>query len=287
MDDLMTTITPTLAEWATGWNTVPTRARLQNYFLGGRDNYAADRAVGDDLIAVWPHAGAAAQTARHFTHRAVRQLVQEHGIRQFLDINTGLPEGVLTHEIARRFASDARVVYAESDPLARSHLAFVLKAQPPGTTHILAAALEDPGQLLASTFELLDRAQPIGVVVHDLPAAPGAHYGLRRVVAALPAGSALVLAHPTADHAPGTLAAVARVYEEHGLPTRHLALHQFADLFDGLDLLPPGITGPQRWSPTGTGLLRDADLGQWAAVGLKCPASMPTTPGTVPDSPPA
>ncbi|WP_189083234.1 SAM-dependent methyltransferase, partial [Mangrovihabitans endophyticus] len=220
-------------------------ARRYDYWLGGKDNFAADRASGDAIEQVFPHIRTAARENRRFLHRAVKHLAAA-GIRQFLDIGTGLPTADNTHQIAQTLDPTARIVYADNDPLVLVHARALLTSHPHGHTAYVHADLRNPDRLLADPdlAATLDLNQPVGLlliaVLHFLPD-PAAHTAVHTLVDALPAGSYLALSHATADLLPaGTAHAL---HEEPAAADIVLRTHtQISAFTTGLDLLPPGIT---------------------------------------------
>ena len=178
--------------------TVPHSARVWNYWLGGKDNYAVDRAAGDQYRELFPQIVDAARAARYFLARAVRFLAGEAGVRQFLDIGTGLPTVDNTHEIAQRVAPDSRIVYVDNDPLVLAHARALLTSTPEGTTDYIDADLRDPATILSSATETLDFSQPVGLfligVLGHVPDDDEARSIMRRLLDALPSGSYLALA---------------------------------------------------------------------------------------------
>src|SRR6266496_3356023 len=144
---------------------VPHSARVWNYWLGGKDNFAADRATGDKVLQVYPEIVEVARVSRAFLGRAVRYLAGEVGIRQFLDIGTGLPTANNTHEVAQRVAPSARIVYVDNDPLVLAHARALLTSSPQGATDYLDADLRDPDRILQGAAETLDFTQPVALMM--------------------------------------------------------------------------------------------------------------------------
>jgi hypothetical protein len=250
-------------------------ARRYNYWLGGKDNFAADRASGDAIAAAWPSAPVAARENRRFLGRAVRFLAGEAGIRQFLDIGTGLPTAGNTHEVAQSIAPSARVVYVDNDPMVMVHARALLTSAPEGATAYLEADLRDPAHILAhpDLRATLDFTQPIGLmlvaVLHFIHGAGAGQPIVEELLKALPAGSYLVASNATKDFLP---ASIAEVYD------RMLAAGQtdiwprdraeFTALFDGLTLVDPGVVAAHDWRPDDPDpALTPADVSVYAAVG--------------------
>jgi O-methyltransferase involved in polyketide biosynthesis len=234
---------------------VPHSARVWNYWLGGKDNFAADRATGDQVLKAYPEIAEVARASRAFLGRAVRYLAGEVGIRQFLDIGTGLPTANNTHQVAQRVAPSARIVYVDNDPLVLAHARALLASSPEGATSYLDADLRDPGRILAGAAETLDLTQPVALILMGIVGYiadyDDARSIVRRLLDAIPSGSFLVLN----DGTQATEADVAanRTARQAGLPYHLRSPEQFAGFFDGLELVEPGVVSTPRWRPdTGT-----------------------------------
>jgi S-adenosyl methyltransferase len=174
---------------------VPNPARMWNYWIGGKDNYAADRAVAEAVIAAFPTLPSIARVTRRFLGDAVRQLAGEYGIRQFLDIGTGLPNADNTHEVAQRVAPDSRVVYVDNDPVVLAHARALLTSTPEGKTDFILADLHDPDTIVKQAAQTLDFSQPMAVlligVLHFIAEDDDPYAIVARLMAAAPAGSYL------------------------------------------------------------------------------------------------
>jgi hypothetical protein len=177
--------------------TVPHSARIWNYWLGGKDNYAVDREAGDQYVKVFPGIVDVARAGRAFLARAVRYLTLEAGIRQFLDVGTGLPTVDNTHELAQRAAPASRIVYVDNDPLVLAHARALLTSTPEGVTDYIDADMRDPGAVLARAASTLDLGQPVGLmimgVMGHIPDDDEAQSIVQRLLAGLPSGSYLAL----------------------------------------------------------------------------------------------
>jgi hypothetical protein len=249
-------------------------ARIWDYWLGGKNNYPVDRTVGDQIRQLHPDIGDYARADRVFLGRAVRYLVGEAGIRQFLDIGTGLPTADNTHEVAQRVAPESRIVYVDNDPLVLVHARALLTSTPEGVTDYLDADMRDPDAILAQAAQTLDFSQPIaltmlGVVIFISDDEDP--YGIvRRYVDAVPSGSYLVLSHTiTSPTMPDVDAAVA-FWNEHGTPKlTQRTPEQLLRFFDGLELLEPGIVSCSRWRPESTRWGEPADVAMFGGVGRK------------------
>jgi O-methyltransferase involved in polyketide biosynthesis len=229
-------------------------ARIWNYWLGGKDNYAADREAGDRVAAMLPSIVAQARADRAFLGRAIRYLAGEEGIGQFLEIGTGLPTADNTHEVAQRVAPGSRIVYVDNDPLVLAHARALLTSTPEGRCDYIDGDLRDPDKILTEAARTLDFAQPVALmllgVLHHIPDTGEAHEIVQRLVAALAPGSYLAINHSTsAVHGAAMEEAVAH-WNQVGSPSMTLRTPpQIARFFDGLELLPPGVVSCSRWRP--------------------------------------
>jgi hypothetical protein len=231
---------------------VPHSARIWNYWLGGKDNFAVDREVGGRLREVYPAIVDLARSDRGFLRRAVRYLAGEAGIRQFLDIGSGLPAADNTHEVAQLAAPGSRVVYVDSDPMVLLHARVLLASGPGGATDYLEADFRDPEAIVAAASRTLDFAQPVAVMLLGVLG----HFAdddevsslIGRVMASAAPGSYLVIAHGSST-SEGLLEA-ARRYRESGAEEYHLrGPEQLAPFFAGMDLVPPGLVPVPQWRP--------------------------------------
>ena len=236
--------------------TVPNPARMWNYWLGGKDNFAADRQAAEQVLQVMPSMPLIARAARLFLIDAVHQLADGHGVRQFLDIGTGLPTADNTHHVAQRVAPESRIVYADFDPVVLSHAQALLTSSPEGETDYLQADLRDTDTILAGAARTLDFGQPIAVmliaVLHFIPDADDPYAIVARLMEAVPSGSYLVMAHAASDIAPEASAEMARRYN--GMSSASITprtREQVARFFDGLDMVPPGLVPISQWGLAG------------------------------------
>jgi hypothetical protein len=237
----------------------PHPARTYDYFLGGKNNFAADREVADKVLAGWPAIRAGVRENRKFLSRAVTYLAGEAGIRQFLDIGTGLPTANNTHEVAQAVAPTARVVYVDNDPLVLAHARALLTSSPEGRTAYIHADLRDPVAILNDevTREILDFTQPIALmlvaILHMIPDDEKPDEIMTTLLDALPSGSYVVASHITGEHNEGAAAAEGR-FQEASLKAQWRDSDVFARLaFNGLDLVPPGVVLVSEWRPEGAG----------------------------------
>jgi hypothetical protein len=230
---------------------VPHSARIWNYWLGGKDNYAVDREAGDQYRAIFPGITDVARTSRAFLTRAVRYLAGEAGMRQFLDIGTGLPTADNTHEVAQRVAPESRIVYVDNDPLVLAHARALLTSTPEGECEYLDADLRDPAKILDAAKGLLDFTQPIALMLMGIMGHftdDEAYPIVSRLLDGLPSGSYFAL-YDGADTNEAFNEAQ-RGYNESGAVPYYLrSPEQFARFFEGLDLVQPGVAPVRDWRP--------------------------------------
>ncbi|MEU5535248.1 SAM-dependent methyltransferase [Streptomyces sp. NPDC020362] len=252
----------------------PHTARIWNYWLGGKDNYEVDRAAGDQIRALHPGIGEYARADRLFLGRAVRHLVGEVGIRQFLDIGTGLPTADNTHEVAQRVAPDARIVYVDNDPLVLAHARALLTSTPEGRTDYLDEDLRNVDAILEHAAKTLDFSEPVALMLLGVVIFVGDAedpYGMvRRLTDRLPSGSHLVLSHTiTSPSMPDVDEAVA-FWNEHGTPKlTQRTPEDVARFFDGLELLEPGVVSCSRWRPESTEGAEPEEVAMFGGVARK------------------
>jgi hypothetical protein len=233
---------------------IPHSARVWNYWLGGKDNFAADRAVGEQVKAVFPEIVDAARQTRAFLGRAVTYLAAERGVRQFLDVGTGLPTVDNTHEVAQRVAPDAKIVYVDNDPLVLGHARALLTSTAEGVTTYIDKDLKDAKGVIAEARRTLDFSRPValmllGVMGHVEDPAE-ARAVVRGLVAELPPGSYLAMSDGTATSERAIESH--RQYNESGAVPYHLReVADFTAFFDGLDLVEPGVVPIPAWRPAG------------------------------------
>ncbi len=230
-------------------------ARVYDYWLGGKDNFEADRIAGEDTIAAYPAIRASARANRAFLARSVRYLADEQGIRQFLDVGTGLPTASNTHEVAQSVAPESRIVYVDNDPLVLSHARALLTSSPEGVTAYLDADLRDTDEILELAAETLDFSQPVAImllaILHYIPDLVEAQAIVARLVGAVPSGSYLVASHAASDISPEQMAEMIKRLNEHLAEGNHVGRprHVVAQFFDGLDLVEPGVVKVTQWRP--------------------------------------
>ena len=255
----------------------PHSARMYDYFLGGKNHFAADREAAAEVLRNSPSVRVAARENRGFLGRAVRYLAEEAGIRQFLDIGTGLPTTNNVHQVAQAAAPTSRVVYTDYDPLVLAHARALLTSAPEGRTAYIQADLRDPAAILANptTREVLDFDQPVGLILvailHFIADEdhPGEH--IATLLDALPSGSYLVASHLTTEHDPAATAAGQRVMRQAGITMQKRDSDVFAELaFPGLELVPPGIVLVSEWRPDDPGPRpKPAEVSCYGGVGRK------------------
>jgi S-adenosyl methyltransferase len=230
-------------------------ARVYNYWLGGKDHFAADRIAGDATIAVYPGIRQSARANRAFLARVVRYLAETEGIRQFLDIGTGLPTANNTHEVAQATAPGSRIAYVDNDPLVLAHARALLTSSAEGATAYLDADLRDTKKILDQAAEVLDFSQPVAImliaILHYIPDLAEARDIVARLLKAVPPGSFLAISHAGSDLFPHEIAEFEKNLNEHLPNDRHVARprEDVAQFFEGSTLLEPGVVPVSEWRP--------------------------------------
>ena len=237
---------------------VPVSARIWNYWMGGKDYYPIDKEAGDEFASVYPGIVDEARASRYFLARVVRFLAGEAGVRQFLDIGTGLPGPDNTHEIAQRAAPDSRIVYVDNDPLVLAHArALLTTSGSQGSTDYIDADLNYPGEILQIAGTKLDFTQPVAIMLMGILGHIGdpgegddrvARSILDRLKAALPSGGYLAI-YDGADIDPDYVAGIAAYNQSGAIPYRVRSLAQITRFFDGLELVDPGVVPIHQWRP--------------------------------------
>jgi SAM-dependent methyltransferase len=227
---------------------------VYNYWLGGKDNYAADRAAGEQAIKAFPQIVLSARANRAYLGRAVRFLAGEAGIRQFLDIGTGIPTANNTHEVAQSAAPESRVVYVDNDPVVLAHARALLSSHPQGATDYIDADLRDPRKILAGAAGLLDFSRPVAVLLMAILQHIGDDEDPYRIVAelvdAVPPGSYLALSHPARDINAEAMAKMAdSLNQTMAEKVTFRDRPAVARFFDGLELVEPGMVQASKWRP--------------------------------------
>ncbi len=260
-------------EWPEIDTSVAHAARVHDFWLGGRVNFAADREAAEQAAAADPGLVPAVRADRAFLGRAVRYLAGDAGIRQFLDIGAGIPTGNSTHEVAQSVAPDSRVVYVDNDPLVLAHAHHLLRSSPEGECAYIFADLRDPDGIWQQAAATLDSAQPLAVmmvaVLQYIADADGPHALVRRIMADLPSGSYLVISHPARDLGTDRVAGAMQPPGERArgqaTPRTHAEVTRF---FEGLDLLEPGVVQLPQWRPD-PGTEAGGPLPVWCGVARK------------------
>jgi hypothetical protein len=254
---------------------VANQARIYDYLLGGKDNYAADRAAVDAVLKVAPELGFTARANRAFLGRVVRYLTAEAGIRQFLDIGTGIPTAVNTHQVAQAIAPESRVVYVDYDPVVLAHARALLTSHEAGATEYIDADLRDTDKILGPAARLLDFSKPVAVtllmILHVIPDADDPHALVARVMDAMPSGSYLALSHLGSElldqeKKQGFEDVVSRSAQQQYIGRDREQMERF---FAGMDLVEPGLVRVEEWHPDPAGAGETGRSALWCALGRK------------------
>ncbi len=247
------------------------QARIYDYLIGGKDNFAADRAAGEAMIAAQPDTVAGLRANRQFMRRVVGYLTAEAGIRQFLDIGTGIPTAPNVHQVAQEAASESRVVYVDYDPVVLSYARALLTGTAEGATAYVDADLRDTNVILDRAALTLDFSRPVAVtalmILHALSDADDPHGVIARIMGAMPSGSYLALTHPASDIDPERMAEMRRQVNKRSFQQYTFRdFQQVSRFFDGLDLVEPGVVSVEQWHPA---IETARVLPLWTAVGRK------------------
>jgi SAM-dependent methyltransferase len=270
---------PPLAHYAS----VAHVARVYDYLLGGKDNFAADREAAEQAMRINPAVVPTARANRAFLARATRYLTAEAGLRQFLDIGTGMPASSNIHEVAQSVAPDSRVVYVDHDPIVLSHARALLISAPEGRTDFIEADLRQPFAILNEASRTLDFSRPVAIIMtailHLIPDAEQPYQLVRQLVGALAPGSCVMISHAAADIGNGDMASMAsrlnELMAQQTVPRTH---DQVAGFFAGLDLVEPGLVRVPDWRPA-LAIDTAAPAQMWAGVGIKPrPAAIKSPP---------
>ncbi|MBB5936405.1 SAM-dependent methyltransferase [Streptomyces zagrosensis] len=255
----------------------PHSARMYDYFLGGKTNYVVDRQAAEEVLRHRPGVVVAARANRAFTNRAVKYLALA-GIRQFIDIGTGIPTAPNMHEIAQSIAADSTVVYVDNDPIVLVYAEELLDSAPEGATRYVEADATNAHAVLAAVRETgcVDFTRPVAVnlhaLLHFMPDSHGPYDVVRTLIDHLAPGSYLSVSHVTGEFAPAAWQAIADIYTNAGTPVQIRSREQIARFFDGLQLVEPGLVVAHRWKPepaSGPSLVTDADVSLYAGIGRK------------------
>jgi hypothetical protein len=247
-------------------------ARIYDYWLGGKDNYAADREAAEQVMAVFPGIIPGVMANRAFLGRAVRYLAGDAGIRQFLDIGTGIPAKDNVHEVAQAVAPESRIVYVDNDPIVLTHARALLTSTPQGATTYLEADLRDVDKILRDATATLNFDQPVAItLLMILMLVENSYDIVARLMDAAPSGSYLVISHPAKDVDMGQISeAYERLNERMGDTQGTLRTHaEVAAFFDGLEMVPPGLVQLHRWQPDSPDEDLSYDVPAYAGIGRK------------------
>ncbi|GAB2991247.1 SAM-dependent methyltransferase [Streptomyces pseudoechinosporeus] len=254
-------------------SSVPHSARIWNYWLGGKDCYEIDREVGDQIAGTNPAILDIAVAQRAFLVRAVEYLVGEAGIRQFLDVGTGLPTANNTHEVAQRLIPETRIVYVDHDPVVLSHAEALLTSTPEGATDYIDADLRDPTVVLEQAAKTLDFTQPVALILLGITAhiTDDTVYDIVGLLMdALPSGSYLVLCDDTEVLNPQQMREMIEQWNEASdNPRINRSPEELARFFEGLELLEPGLVSVSRWRPSQSGEQAPAEVDDFGGVARK------------------
>ncbi|MEU6196734.1 SAM-dependent methyltransferase [Streptomyces sp. NPDC047061] len=248
-------MTPDPAEQQKIDTTVPHSARIWNYWLGGKDNYAVDQAAGDAYTEVFPGIVTIARSSRAFLRRNIAHLVSEAGIRQFLDVGTGLPTAQNTHEVAQGLAPEARIVYVDNDPMVLAHARTLLYSSKEGATAYVDANVTDPERILAAAAKTLDFGRPTALILSNILGHVAEYDQARSIVAtlmeALPSGSYLSINDGSRGIDPVFERAQDAYNDSGAVPYNLRSIDEITAFFDGLELVEPGVVSVTEWRPEG------------------------------------
>jgi hypothetical protein len=253
--------------------TVAHMARVYDYWLGGKDNFAVDREAAEEAIAAYPGIVTGVRANRAFLRRAIRFLADDAGIRQFLDIGTGIPTASNTHEVAQEIAPECRIVYVDNDPMVLLHARALLTSTLEGTTDYLDADVRDTDTILKHAARTLDFGQPVAIsllmILNMVPDAEDPWRIVSRLMDAVPAGSYLVVSHPASDLKTQQVTAMARQLNQRmgGQQIHPRPQAEVSRFFAGLDLMEPGVIQPANWRPDVGG--GSASATGWCGVARK------------------
>lgn len=252
---------------------VPHSARVWNYWLGGKDHYPVDREAGEAFLRVFPGMAQGARASRAFLGRTVRYLAGETGIGQFLDIGTGLPTADNTHEVAQSVDPRCRIVYVDNDPLVLTHARALMNGTEEGATEYVHADLREPERILEQAGGLLDLEQPVALMLMGVLGHVADHDEacdiVRRLLAALPSGSHLVVNDGTNVHSRANAEAHQEYNQSGGVPYVQRSPEEIAAFFEGLELVEPGVVTVTRWRYEDHGFGAPPEVDGYGAVGRK------------------
>jgi len=251
---------------------VPHSARVWNYWLGGKDNYPVDRMVGDQVMEMFPDITRLARADRAFLGRAVQFLVGEAGIRQFLDVGTGLPTANNTHQVAQSIAPESRIVYVDNDPLVLVHARALLTSTPEGACDYIDADLRHTDKILAEAAKTLDFSQPVALmllgIMGQVPDSDDPRAIIKRLMNPMPSGSYLALSDGV--NTSETFTEAVRHYNESSANTYHpRSPEQLTGFFDGLEVVEPGVVPLTTWRPEANPFPEAGDVPGMCGLGRK------------------
>lgn len=258
---------------------VPHSARMYDYYLGGKDNFAADREAADKVLSIFPDVATGARANRRFLGRAVR-FAAGLGIRQYLDIGTGIPAAENTHEVAQSVAPESRIIYVDNDPIVLTHARALLAGTPEGRTAYLDSDFRDHDRILSApeTSELIDFTQPVALLtvalLHFIPDDDDPGGILERYKAAMPPGSVMIFSHATTDLVDDSeeSKAVVRAYKGAGVGLTPRSRERITEFFTGWELQEPGVVPVTEWRPDGNpddAALKVSQAGAFGGVAIK------------------
>ncbi|MFF4413120.1 SAM-dependent methyltransferase [Streptosporangium sp. NPDC001559] len=254
----------------------PHSARVYDYMLGGKDNFAADRKVAEEVMALSPYLRTSVRANRNFMIRVARHLASDLGISQFLDIGTGLPTSPNLHEVVQQVNPDARIVYIDNDPIVLQHARALLVGTPTGRTTYIDADIHDPQGILnaAETQNTLDLSKPVALcliaILHFIPDENEAHEIVRELMRPLPSGSALALSTIAIDAAPERVTSAVKAFNARGIASKTRTRAEVDLFFEGLDIVPPGLVPVHHWHPDDEARsLRDDEVSMYGGIGVK------------------
>lgn len=257
---------------------LPHSARMYDYYLGGNTNYEVDREAAEAVIRRFPAIRTVARVNRAFVHRSARHLARHKGVRQFLDIGTGIPTAPNLHEVVQAETPDARITYVDNDPIVLVYADSLLRGSPEGATGYVEADVRDPARLMEAVRRegCLDLTQPVGLslnaVLHFVPDDRHPYDTVRTLVEQLAPGSYLTISHCTPDFDPDAWAGIVDIYAKGGTPVQVRSRDEVRDFFQGLELLEPGVVVAHQWHPEpagGPSLISDAEASLYAGVARK------------------
>lgn len=250
----------------------PHSARMYDYYLGGKDSYPVDEEAAERVISLVPDIKTVARANRHFMHRASRHLAGQ-GVRQFLDIGTGIPTEPNLHQVVQSVHPSAHVVYVDNDPVVLRHAEALLRSTPEGRTKYVDADVREPGKIIDSAREILNFEEPIALslvaLLHFVSDENRPYAIVSDLLSELPTGSYLTLSHVTGEFDPAGWAQAVEIYRKSGVPAQVRSRDEFARFFEGLNLVEPGIQVATRWRPEPAQEIEDDPVALYVGVAQK------------------